>query len=115
MPKRFAAIYWFINPKATLEEFISFMKKHVDHDALSYKDLAKYYEWYSIRAVTLGDKGYLARMHPLELWLAAYLINNPGANLSDIFNNSGKERIEVYDWLMKTSKKHAQDKRIATT
>ena len=94
IPKRFASIYWFINPNASLEDFIAFMKNHVDHASLSEKELAKYYEWYSIRAVTLGDKGYLARMHPLELWLAAYLVNHPKAPLSEIIRDSseGKDR-----------------------
>lgn len=111
-PSRFAGIYFFLYPKAELSSFISFMKKHVDHAAISENELKKYFDWYDLRAKSLGDKGYIARMHPLELWLAAYLINNPGANLSEVFAKSVHERIEVYDWLMRTSRKHAQDKRI---
>ncbi len=111
-PSRFASIYWFIFPERNIEDFITFMKQHVDHASLSEKELKKYYDWYSLRAHTLGDKGYLARMHPLELWTAAYLYSHPGATLNDIFNESRSERIEVYDWLMKTSRKHAQDSRI---
>lgn len=111
-PSRFASIYWFLFPDADIDSFITFMKKHIDHAALNEKDLRKYYDWYSIRAKTLGDKGYLAKMHPLELWLAAYLIQHPGSSLTDIFNESKSERVEVYDWLMKTTRKHAQDSRI---
>jgi membrane peptidoglycan carboxypeptidase len=111
-PSRFASIYWFIFPERNLEDFIAFMKQYVDHASLSEKELKKYFEWYSVRAQTLGDKGYLARMHPLELWTAGYLYTHPGATLSDILSESRKERIEVYDWLMKTSRKHAQDSRI---
>jgi len=112
IPKRFAAIYWFLNPNADLNEFIGFMRRYVDHAAINEKQIEKFYNWYSNNTFTLGDKGYIARMHPLELWLAAYLINNPGADLTEIFENSFDQRIEVYDWLMKTSRKHAQDKRI---
>lgn len=111
-PSRFASIYWFIFPETNLSDFMAFMKEHVDHASLSEKELQKYYDWYSIRAKTLGDKGYLARMHPLELWTAAYLYAHPGATLLDIFRESHEERIEVYDWLMKTSRRHAQDSRI---
>ncbi|HMO17430.1 MAG TPA: transglycosylase domain-containing protein [Oligoflexia bacterium] len=111
-PSRFASIYWFLYPEANLESFIEFMKKHIDHAAISEKELKKYFDWYDLRAKTLGDKGYLARMHPLELWLVAFLINNPDASLSKIFDQSKNERIQVYDWLMRTSRKHAQDKRI---
>lgn len=112
IPKRFAGIYWFLNPDASIEEFIAFMKKHVDHAALSEKELQKYYTWYSTAAKTLGDKGYVARMHPLELWVAAYVMRNPKASLSEVIDSSYNQRIEVYDWLMKTSRRHAQDKRI---
>jgi membrane peptidoglycan carboxypeptidase len=111
-PSRFASIYWFLFPETNLQDFTVFMKRYVDPDSISEKELQKYYDWYSIRAKTLGDKGYLAKMHPLELWTAAYLFQHPGGNLSDIFLNSKNERIEVYDWLMRTSRRHAQDSRI---
>jgi membrane peptidoglycan carboxypeptidase len=111
-PSRFASIYWFLFPETNLKDFTVFMKRHVDPASISEKELQKYFDWYSVRAKTLGDKGYLAKMHPLELWTAAYLFQHPGANLSDIFLNSKSERIEVYDWLMRTSRKHAQDSRI---
>lgn len=112
IPSRFASIFWFIHPEAGIEEFIEFMKKHIDHAALSEKELEKYYVWYTERAKTLGDKGYLARTHPLELLVAAELIKHPEMSLSELFKNTKGQRIQVYDWLMKTSRKHAQDKRI---
>ncbi len=111
-PGRFASIFWFLHPEAGIEEFIEFMKKHIDHEAISRKELEKYYTWYTERAKTLGDKGYLARTHPLELLVAAVLIKNPETSLSELFENTMQERIFVYDWLMNTSRRHAQDKRI---
>jgi hypothetical protein len=52
-------------------------------------------------------------VHPLELWLVAYLRNNEGATMAQAVAASEKERQEVYQWLFKTHRKHAQDKRIA--
>lgn len=57
-------------------------------------------------------RGYLARIHPLELWLLDYLAVNPGATLADAVADSAQARQEVYRWLMKTSRRRAQDRRI---
>jgi hypothetical protein len=35
--------------------------------------VAKLYEQYAIDKWSLADRGYLASVHPLELWMAAYL------------------------------------------
>jgi membrane peptidoglycan carboxypeptidase len=75
--------------------------------------VAKLYEQYAIDKWSLADRGYLASVHPLELWMAAYLRQHPGATLSEMTAASEKERQEVYQWLFKTHRKHAQDKRIA--
>jgi membrane peptidoglycan carboxypeptidase len=52
-------------------------------------------------------------VHPLELWLVGYLRTHPKAGWSEVVGASVKERQEVYSWLFKTSRKNAQDKRIA--
>ena len=62
---------------------------------------------------SLMDRGYIARVHPLELWLLDHLRTHPGASLADVLGASADERQEVYRWLFKTSRKNAQDKRIA--
>jgi len=52
-------------------------------------------------------------VHPLELWLVGYLHTHPKAGWDEVTKASVKERQEVYSWLFKTHRKHAQDKRIA--
>ena len=42
------------------------------------------------------DRGYIARVHPLELWLLDYLRAHPGASLADTLRASADERQEVY-------------------
>jgi membrane peptidoglycan carboxypeptidase len=51
-------------------------------------------------------------VHPLELWLVAYLRMHPDVTLAQIVEASKAERQEVYKWLFKTRHKNAQDKRI---
>ena len=62
--------------------------------------------------LSLADRGYVARVHPLELWLVGYLRRHPGATLSEVPDASASERQEVYAWLFKTRHKSAQDKRL---
>ena len=62
--------------------------------------------------LSLADRGYVARVHPLELWLVGYLRRHPGATLSEVLDASASERQEVYAWLFKTRHKSAQDKRL---
>jgi len=61
---------------------------------------------------SLADRGYLAGMHPLELWVAAYLREHPKAMLGEAVAASTRQRQEVYRWLFKTRHKRAQDARI---
>jgi len=51
-------------------------------------------------------------VHPLELWLVAYLRQHPNAVLSEVLSASTAERQTVYGWLFKTQRRRAQDKRI---
>ncbi len=70
------------------------------------------YEKYGPDKFNLNDRGYLSRVHPLELWLLNYRERHPQATLSEVLANSAKQRQEVYSWLYRTSRQHAQDRRI---
>jgi membrane peptidoglycan carboxypeptidase len=59
----------------------------------------------------LQDRGYLAGVHPLELWVAGYLRQHPGASLSATLAAGAPQREEAYAWLFKKGKA-AQDRRI---
>ncbi len=75
-------------------------------------DIAKLYANYGIEKFNLHDRGYIARIHPLELWLAAYLQQHPGAGRSEVMAASVGERQEVYAWLFKSKRKGVADSRI---
>jgi membrane peptidoglycan carboxypeptidase len=53
-------------------------------------------------------------VHPLELWLVAYLQGHPKATIAEALQNSKEERQIVYEWLFKTPSVRAQDIRIRT-
>ncbi|SHN17197.1 Membrane carboxypeptidase (penicillin-binding protein) [Duganella sacchari] len=113
-PVRLAVIHRTVYPLATQEQFAAFLKENLpSQNEVPEERVAKLYDQYAIDKWSLADRGYLASVHPLELWMAAYLRLHPGATLSQMTAASEKERQEVYQWLFKTHRKHAQDKRIA--
>ena len=113
-PVRLANVHRTIAPQATLAQFSAFVRDNLDSkNEVPDERLAKMYEQYSPENMSLADRGYLASIHPLELWLVGYLASHPGANLADATTASVKQRQEVYAWLFNTHRKHAQDKRIA--
>ncbi|WP_332825475.1 hypothetical protein [Ramlibacter sp.] len=61
---------------------------------------------------TLQDRGYLASVHPLELWVAGHLRQHPGASLGDTLAAGAVARQEAYAWLFKSRNKSGQDQRI---
>jgi hypothetical protein len=64
------------------------------------------------QALSLADRGYVARIHPLELWTATFLRQHPNTSKSDFAQASEQELVKVYAWLFKTHRKGAQDSRI---
>ena len=113
-PVRLAVIFRTVYPLATEAQFAAFLKANLpSQNEVPPERIGKLYEQYGIDKWNLADRGYLASVHPLELWMVAYLRSHPGATLSQMMAASDKERQEVYQWLFKTHHKHAQDKRIA--
>ncbi len=111
-PKRLAAVYRFVEPEADIGEFSAFLQARLPSMRLSEHEAQKLYEDYGPERLDLQDRGYIARLHPLELWLVGYLRRHPQAGGSEVLRASAKERQEVYRWLFQTHRKNAQDIRI---
>ncbi|MDI3271148.1 transglycosylase domain-containing protein [Pseudomonas sp. AL03] len=117
-PIRMAAVHRYLLPQASQESFNTFVRSHLTSDKLTEKltdeRLQRLYENYSPGAYDLPDQGFIAKVHPLDLWLMGYLLNNPDAKWSQIVKASQFERQEVYSWLFKSRHKGARDSRIRT-
>lgn len=112
-PRRLAGIHRYLVPEATFEQFTAFMADNLsDANDPGGKNLKKYYDQFGPDKFSLADQGYIAQVHPLELWLANYLSSHPQAGWEEIVADSRKERLAVYSWLMRSSRKNAQDRRI---
>lgn len=110
-PHRLATVFRSVRPDAGMDEFSRFMRAYakVPFDA---DDLAKLYASYGPEKFNLHDRGYISRIHPLELWLVNYLQTHPGGSRRDMVDASAEVRQEVYQWLFKAKRKGAADSRI---
>ncbi len=113
-PQRLAVIFRSVAPEAGAEVFADFLRKRLPSSKLPDKELINLYERYAPQRYSLADRGYLARVHPLDLWLVAYLRRHPEAGLAQTIEASAAERQAVYAWLFRTHQKNAQDIRIRT-
>lgn len=113
-PTRLATVHRTIMPNATVQQFGAFINDNLESkNEVPEERIARMYDQYSPANMSLADRGYLATIHPLELWLVGYLRNHEGATYTEVVAASAKERQEVYSWLFNTHRKHAQDRRIA--
>ncbi|HUQ93435.1 MAG TPA: transglycosylase domain-containing protein [Bryobacteraceae bacterium] len=108
---RFSVLYRSVRPNATLGDFHLAMLGHV-RENVSEKRINDLYEMYGADKLDWNDRGYVAGIHPLELWLVAYMQGNPQASWDTVRKASAQLRQDVYGWLFKSRSKHGQDIRI---
>jgi membrane peptidoglycan carboxypeptidase len=113
-PQRLAAVHRYLYPNATQAPFDRFVREHSKSDSVTDKRLNEMYVSYGPGRYNLPDQGYIAKVHPLDLWLLGYLLNHPEATFGEASAASRFERQEVYGWLFNSRHKRARDNRIRT-
>ena len=111
-PARLAAAYLYISPDASPAQFASLLQQQFSELTNDDSQWQKLYDKYQGEAFSLPDRAYLSRSHPLELWLLAYLQQQPAASLDSAIADSSTVRQDVYQWLFKTRFRSARDNRI---
>ncbi len=101
VPHRLATVFRTVRPDAGMAEFAAFLRGRLPTASLSDGDLAGLYGKYGPGRFNLNDLGYIARLHPLELWVAAYLQKHPTATRAEVLAASSDSRQESYRWLFK--------------
>ncbi|MDD5325435.1 MAG: transglycosylase domain-containing protein [Polaromonas sp.] len=112
LPARLATVLRSIEPDANLAQFSILMRERFTREDLSDAALQALYEKYGVDKFSLADRGYIAGVHPLELWLLGFMRQHPQATLTQTLQASGDARQAVYVWLFKTRDKNKQDRRI---
>lgn len=129
-PEGLAAVFRTLRPEASLEEFERFLRERLPARAVpraasgrassearratAKSALAALYERHAPGRYSLADRGYLAGVHPLELWVAGYRSAHPDAPTAQLLDASRQERQQAYGWLFQPRARAAQDTRIAT-
>lgn len=111
-PRRLATAFLYLDPKADTNRFAAFIRGQLGDSLYPRKQLDALYRTHFKEALGLADVGYVAGVHPLELWLVGFLRTHPGANWSQVKDASRSQIQETYQWLFKTRHKQAQDSRI---
>ena len=107
-----AAAYLSVMPESDFVSFVAFMRQRLGENAGTDGGLRRIFDTHAARQYSLADQGYLARVHPLELWLVRHLQRQPAATLKDIVAASVDARRAASQWLYTTRFKHAQQVRI---
>ena len=110
--RRLAVVFRSVRPQADRAALGAPLARHLPRASISDDDLWDLYREYDVTRFSLEDRGYLAGIHPLELWLVAYLQDHPGASWPEVTEASREVRQEVYGWLFKSHGRHKQDVRI---
>jgi membrane peptidoglycan carboxypeptidase len=113
-PSSLATALRSVYPEASPEVFRDLLATRLPGRALSDKAIDELYEQAAPEAAPLVDRGYVAGVHPLELWVVGYLRRHPGAGIGQVVRASSAERQSVYGWLFLTRHRNAQDHRIAS-
>ncbi|MGE4063468.1 MAG: transglycosylase domain-containing protein [Rhodospirillaceae bacterium] len=110
-PHALAVVFRSVRPSAPLSEFEEFLRTRATKP-LDAKDVKALYKKYAAENYSLQDRGYIAGVHPLEIWMVYYMQSHPKPSWSELTIASAYQRQEVYSWLLKTRNKHRQDFRI---
>lgn len=110
--ERLAAVFRSVRPNAGEAELTAFLDRYLPAGAPGAAEIRALHAKFDPNAWSLNDRGHLAGVHPLELWLVAYLQDTPKPQRRDMLKESSSSRQESYRWLFTTRSKRAQDSRI---
>ena len=103
-----------VTPEAGLDEFGDCFHRHpAERSPVTPGDrIAELYHESDPIGFSITDRGRFAGMHPLDLWLAAYLRRLPAASQQDAFDASLAVRQEIYGRFFPPARPAAPDRRI---
>jgi membrane peptidoglycan carboxypeptidase len=113
-PRRLAAAFRSVFPGKPFDDFAGALRALPTGAAIDEPDLRAMYDKYGRDRFSLSDRAFIARMHPLELWLMEWLREHPAGTFEEAWSASGDARDVAYTWLFQTRNRFAQDRRIRT-
>jgi membrane peptidoglycan carboxypeptidase len=111
LPRRLAMIFRSVRPEDSLALMQSFLANHARLE-VSVSTAREMYTQFAPNRFSLNDRGYLAGVNPLELWLVSYLYGHPHVTRSQVVAASVDQRQQAYSWLLRSERTHQQNVRI---
>jgi len=113
-PQRLVAVFRYLEPEVSLAGLQGFLGARLGDAAPGQAQVQRLYDQLAPDAMDLTDRGHVAGVHPLELWVVAYRLRRPDATLAQAVADSDAVRQQIYGWLFNTRARSAQDSRIQT-
>jgi membrane peptidoglycan carboxypeptidase len=111
--RRLAVVFRSVKPSAPPEDLERYL---IDRLGTTQKlkpgEARTLYDTYGPDKFDMHDRGYIAHLHPLELWLVTYLEAHPGASWSEVVDKSKVARVDAYKWLFTSKSRDKQNTRI---
>jgi membrane peptidoglycan carboxypeptidase len=111
-PQALATVFLATRPEASPQELAQFLAEQLPRHRVAPRRLGQLYAQCQSGRLTLSDQGYLAGVHPLEIWLVGWLRNHPDASRADTLRAGTLARQQAYDWLFRTHYPQRQNERI---
>jgi len=80
--------------------------------AVSSDESARLVKSYDPARLNISDYGYLLSRHPLDIWCAGQVLQDPGISWDELLRRSSRVRETASSWLFKTRNRRAQDLRL---
>ena len=111
LPRPLAMIFRSVRPDDSVALMHRFLARHV-REVVPASTAGEMYAQFASNRFSLNDRGYVAGVNPLELWLVGYLYQNPHVTRSQVIAASADQRQQAYSWLLSTERTHQQNVRI---
>jgi membrane peptidoglycan carboxypeptidase len=108
--KHLAITFYAWNHDKTEQALSQWLAKHLD--AIPENQIRKLIKSYGNPQLNLADYGYLLGIHPLKLWCAGEIIQNPQITWKQLWSKSHEVQKLTAAWLFKAQNRSAQDKRL---
>ena len=111
--RRVATLLRSVNPAGDLAWFEAELTARAPKAKhLSKREVRRLYQSLGPDRLSLSDRAWVARVQPLDLWLAEQRWANPQATRAEILAASAEARAEAMGWLFRTRNKRAKELRL---
>lgn len=111
-PRRATAAYRAARPRAAFDAYAAWIQRAFPGLAPEIPGLL--WDKFDPEKLDWNDRGYLANVHPIEVWLLDYLHAHPKATRDEALEASAAMRHASYRWLMRSRNVAGQNLRIRT-